>query len=164
MKICRACGELKPIQEYYKHPQMADGYLNFCKECVKERERNRRAADLEKYRAYDRARAFTPERVALRRKRAEKVKADPLLRGADHKSKERWRDKNFVKRRAHIMVRSALKYGHLTRPESCSRCAVVAPLDAHHEDYYKPLEVTWLCETCHGLRHREINEERRKAS
>lgn len=143
---------------------MADGYLNFCKECVKARVRGHRAENVEQYREYDRQRAFLPERVAARRRALQQRRMTPEGREEDNKRSARWRDRNFVKRRAHILVGNALKYGHLKRPCACSRCAVECIPDAHHEDYYKPLDVTWLCETCHGLRHREINEERRKAS
>lgn len=40
-KICFKCGVNKPIDLFYKHPEMKDGHLNKCIECTKRDVRNK---------------------------------------------------------------------------------------------------------------------------
>lgn len=48
---------------------------------------------------------------------------------------------------ARMQVLMAKRKGIL-KQESCSDCGV-EKTEAHHEDYFKPLEVIWLCKKCH---------------
>ena len=34
-KTCKRCGKTLPLTSFYGHPQMGDGHLNICKECIK---------------------------------------------------------------------------------------------------------------------------------
>jgi ribosomal protein S27AE len=48
-------------------------------------------------------------------------------------------------------VLKALRKGSLVR-QPCSICGE-AVVQAHHDDYSKPLDVIWLCRTCHDDAH-----------
>lgn len=152
-KVCIRCGTHKPIGEYYSHPQMADGHLTVCKACVLARVNARRAKKIQEIRQYDRERGLLPHRKQAVKERAPRY--------ADRKSAAKWRKANPNKATAHSAVEHALRIGTLIRATECERCGADWQLDAHHENYAKPLEVVWLCKECHGARHREINEERR---
>jgi hypothetical protein len=139
-KECFKCNTFKPLNEFYKHSQMADGHLNKCKQCAKRDVTEHREKNLEKIRAYDRERGKLPERIKL---------AAKVCRA--------WRSADLRRNRAHNMVSRAIKKGKLTRMP-CIRCGALKT-EAHHDDYDKPLDVMWLCTPCHKQRHKELKEE-----
>ncbi len=61
--------------------------------------------------------------------------------------------------RARSQVERAIASGTLTRPEHCESCGRAPKrsdrhgLDAHHVTYSRPLDVTWLCASCHQRAH-----------
>ena len=57
-----------------------------------------------------------------------------------------------AKRHAVAAVFGAVKVGLLV-PQPCEKCADTES-EAHHDDYDKPLEVRWLCRSCHYTHHR----------
>lgn len=67
---------------------------------------------------------------------------------------------------ANQAVTLAIRKGELIR-QACEKCGATCgsgtflyyPVTAHHEDYGRPLDVTWLCWPCHKTRHREIRTE-----
>lgn len=66
--------------------------------------------------------------------------------------------------RAHAAVARAKRGGILT-PKACERCRDASRKTvAHHEDYYAPLDVTWLCLKCHRARHSELRRKAKPSS
>ena len=138
-KECFKCKTSKPLEDFYKHPMMADGHVNKCKECNKNDATANRNKNLEKYRAYDRARGKIPDRI----------KAGVEINKA-------WRAEDSRRVVAHSAVARAIRKGTLVR-QPCVRCNEPKSL-AHHEDYDYPLVVMWLCNPCHKQRHKELKE------
>ena len=57
------------------------------------------------------------------------------------------------KKNAQNAVWRAVSRGEIVRPDTCSKCAGGGDIEAHHHDYFKPLDVIWLCKKCHGMEH-----------
>jgi hypothetical protein len=51
---------------------------------------------------------------------------------------------------ARAKARYAVQKGLIIKPKKCEVCELIKPLQGHHEDYSKPLEVIWLCQSCHA--------------
>ena len=134
MKVCVQCGAEKPLTEFYKHKQMSDGYLNKCKSCKKEYQKEHRLENVEYYRSYDKQRQKN-------RDRQKAVQASSL----------RWRKRNPDKYKAQTAVGNAVRDGKLVK-EPCQVCGDQS-VHAHHEDYTKPLDVVWLCPKHHSEKH-----------
>ena len=135
-KTCFKCNQTKPIDDFYEHPGMADGHLGKCKECAKKDVLGHRKANLKRIRAYDRERSKLPHRIAMNIART-KV----------------FRKMNPLAYAAHSIVNYAVRSGKLKKPRKCSECPQTKMIHGHHEDYYKPLDVIWLCQVCHKKRN-----------
>lgn len=59
-----------------------------------------------------------------------------------------------IKKKARDRVRKAIESGRLVK-QPCEKCDELE-VEAHHDDYEKPLDVNWLCVPCHGARHVEM--------
>ena len=105
---------------------MADGHLNKCKECAKKDVNARYYAKFDKIREYEKRRFQTKER---------KEKVSSYFK--------RYRAKYPEKVKARNMVANAVRDGKLIK-KPCEVCGETT-VQAHHEDYSKPLDVRWLC-------------------
>lgn len=59
--------------------------------------------------------------------------------------------KDPVKVNARNKLNKAVASGKIERPDTCSMCGGSEKIQAHHDDYTKPLEVVWLCFDCHNI-------------
>jgi hypothetical protein len=60
--------------------------------------------------------------------------------------------------KAREKVRKAVERGVLHRPFTCSDCKLPkGDIEAHHEDYSKPLQVLWVCRECHEIRDKQCS-------
>ncbi len=126
MKLCFKCQMEKPLDAFYAHPLMRDGFMGKCKECVKAAVRQRAAENPEMLRQYD---AFRNQKPARRR------------------DKRRYSQEHYArypeKRAARVAVGNAVRDGRLIK-QPCEVCADPKS-EAHHPDYAKPMDVRWLC-------------------
>lgn len=104
-----------------------------------------RAANIGKVRAYQRKsyhktkRPKTPEQLA-----------------AHAEYMREYRKLHHEKMAAYWAVKYAVKWGHLLKPETCSRCGLHGKIQGHHHNGYSQehrLDVIWLCRSCHLAEH-----------
>lgn len=97
-------------------------------------------------------------------------RSDPNGNGRDRRRREA-SDPHYLNRKNEAFARYAAKpenklkiqarnkVKHLCRVGKMQRgnceCCGQANAEAHHEDYTKPLDVRWLCRTCHIALHRD---------
>lgn len=134
-QYCKECIQLKDLSEYYKHPEWKNWVLWRCKECIKS------------WRKWDREREMARERdnkyYATKTETRERIR----LHSID------WRERNPLKRKAHILVCNYLKKPNSIKPTECSNCGSEKRIHLHHEDYSKPKETIPLCQRCHLWYH-----------
>lgn len=128
MKKCYVCGEEKEYHCFGKTSRM-------CNPCRKEYDRNR------------------SDRTGKNRVPNEATRA----------RQRRYNAKNLHQENvaARLAVRKAILSGEIIRKSACEVCGKeavrrdgVTAVQAHHDDYTKPLDVRWLCSACHTAWHR----------
>ena len=136
MKRCNLCRESKARDRFHVHNGSPDRLHSRCKQCRNLYYRNYRKKNS----------------IALRsqykkwRENSKQAQTPRTERGSYCK----------IKSRVSATVNRAIKSGELIKPNNCSACGSKATghgLQGHHEDYGKPLEVTWLCVACHCQVH-----------
>lgn len=155
-KRCGKCEEEKPLNLFYRNSRSSDGRQSHCKVCDDARKKRWIKANMERHEEFTRRwKKNNPEAQAAihKRSRRKQLERDPAFAV---KAVERHRQRHPDKDRARRAVQRAVREGKLSKPECCERCkgqAAPRDLHGHHDDYSKPLEIKWLCRTCHKLEH-----------
>lgn len=130
LRKCSDCKKEKTLDSFHK---LKGGFQYMCKDChqryYKNRYPNKRQAILE---------------ISSQYRKSEKGKS--VMR----KCIEEWRERNPLKRKAHIAVTNAIYSGRLKK-KPCEECGKTRNIDAHHDSYEKEhwLDVRWLCKEHH---------------
>jgi len=135
MKTCKKCGITKPLTEFYKHSEMQDGYLNYCKNCVIDRVSSHWYANANTLREKERLRW-----------QKRKLNPNEIKRRLEYQRKYR-------AARRHVMKAHNAVHRNLISPEYCEICGKSCKLHGHHENYDEPLKVVWACVSCHRQIH-----------
>ncbi|MBW1931449.1 MAG: hypothetical protein JRI56_00180 [Deltaproteobacteria bacterium] len=182
MKVCSKCKIEKPLDAFYRKDSSKDGRQGICKVCQEEYKRKWRQKNKEKIAEYHQKyyqehktdivkyhRKYRQEHRAERAEYQRKWRQEHRARWAEyhrrwrhgHKAQvreyvQKWRQNNPEKVRAHNAVNCAIQAEELKPSVFCEECGLPAETQAHHEDYNKPLEVDWLCRSCHRQRHKQF--------
>jgi len=141
---CSKCSRFKSVENFHAkvRPGRKRQHAYFCKECTRI-----------KHKEY-----YEDNREGMILKSKKWAEANPITcKKARKKYKKRMRLVEPYKDAARFKVKTAISRGHLIR-KPCSICGDVNS-EAHHEDYYKPLDVIFLCRKHHRARHKELKDE-----
>lgn len=140
MRRCRTCDEIKSLVEFYKDERSRSGRMWDCIPCKIKRQKELYRKNRQERLAYEKKRAQDPKRKAyVARKQAE------------------WRTRNPERYKARVAVGNAVRDGRLKKGP-CEVCGGRRRIQAHHDDYSKPLDVRWLCFKHHREReHRSTS-------
>ena len=133
-KSCSKCKQAKTTDCFYKDRSRWHGLSARCKDCERLHCRKKREQNLKTFLIKDK------KYYDIHKKEIKQKRKDAYF-------------ENRFKHRARSAVESALYRGVLKRPDTCSLCSKDRNIQAHHEDYGKPLQVLWLCATCHQRKH-----------
>jgi hypothetical protein len=149
---CKNCLKEKDKSDFYPHRKM-------CKSCIIQRSILWRKNNKERFKIikkkYEKKRRLTPAYKKYQKKYySEWYKRNGRNRDIDYiEAIIEWQKNHPEAVKAQKKLHYALKTGKIVKPELCEKCKEKKRLSAHHEDYSKPLDVKWLCSSCHKIEH-----------
>jgi ribosomal protein L37AE/L43A len=131
---CNKCGEWLPKESFYTDKRLEGkkwGIRATCKKCHLK---------------------WHQEIYTQRPEVQEKERARSLLRGKTLEAKCRG------------ILNEAIRSGKLVKPKFCPVCGkpdTEKRIEAHHDNYFRPLEVEWKCSQCHANYTKQQKEKER---
>ena len=172
MRKCKACGLEKPIENFRE--RLYDGKYRCriwqCEGCERDaktewerKNPEKVAAQKARYQAKhrdelrirDRRRYLNPARREYCIASANVRFSTPDGRAQKTLIGRRWREENPEKYRAQTALGNAVRDGKILKGP-CASCGDSGRVVGHHHDYFRPLDVVWLCPACHGIEHRTL--------
>ena len=133
MKICPKCKKKKPLESFFKDKSRKSGYQTYCQYCCNERGRIYRK---------------TESGIRAKRKHLDSRRGKRAI----YEYGKKYRNDNPLKISSHKAVYYAISIGRLIKGP-CLICGSVVNIEAHHGDYNKQLDVSWLCSQHHKDLH-----------
>ena len=174
-KLCRKCQTIKPVTGFERNRKVCKVCRNKRKnELYKQNPEHRRKQSLKYYHRDKDSR--TPEQIKHRTDynkiycRRPDVMEKNRISGREHYWKNRDeicknrreqhklnpknpKPREPYKEKCHALFGYAVKMGRVEK-QPCIICGKF-PAEGHHHDYWKPLDVIWLCRKHHAALHRE---------
>jgi len=146
---CKVCGVTSDAVEFYS------GVNTRCKECHKAKVKENRENKADYYRTYDAYRYQADPKV---RERHRKYRSTEKGKASADAARKKWASTHPDKKAAHVILQNAVKDKRIQKPDICQTCGAKGRIEGHHHDYAIPLDVKWLCRSCHVAEHRAENK------
>jgi hypothetical protein len=159
-RTCKLCQIEKSVDEFRKRTKTA--YSTMCRACEASESRAYYQANKDKILASEGRKVKLKERYLEKRDTPEYReyrrqlyyrRRDEILAKNKGKKTIRLKPRANYKENCKALFLKAVKKGIIQR-QPCSECGSLKA-EGHHNDYYKPLEVTWLCRWCHAKLRRK---------
>jgi transcription elongation factor Elf1 len=139
-KTCTQCGEIKSSSaiDFPRDRKGRGGLSARCKACA--------------YAYHARWHRENTAYVAQKRSGWYHANRTRVIASEAHRSRA-WilanQEKYRLCRRGNDAIYKAIKRGVLIRPTTCESCGIFGKIEAAHSDYSRPIDVRWLCRSCH---------------
>lgn len=126
---------------------------SYCRECLAKRDKERKPRNIDQIARYN-AKA-KEKRKMLREPRM--LKQDKI----NIERRKKYSDPSYLhaklKHQVRSLTRGYIKMGFLVKG-SCEICGRIENVEAHHDDYTKPMDIRWLCMEHHREHHKLLKE------